>query len=116
LNKRKLGTQKEDIALTYLKENGYHIIERNFYCRTGEIDIIAYDEKYLVFVEVKYRSTNKLGSPTEAISKRKIRSIIMAARYYMLKRGIRETVPCRFDVVSILNQEIHLIKDAFDAY
>ena len=57
MNKRQVGTQYESMAVQYLTEAGYHILERNFRCRTGEIDIIAKDGAYLVFVEVKYRAS-----------------------------------------------------------
>jgi putative endonuclease len=53
LNKRQLGTQKETVAAAYLEKEGYEIVERNYYTRHGEIDIIAKEEEYIVFVEVK---------------------------------------------------------------
>ena len=55
VNKRKVGTDYEKQAAEYLKKKGLKILEQNFYCRMGEIDIIAKDREYLVFVEVKYR-------------------------------------------------------------
>ena len=58
-NTRKTGAEKEEIAARYLQEMGFHIIARNYRCRSGEIDIIGYDKEYLVFVEVKYRKINK---------------------------------------------------------
>ena len=66
MNKRVVGDIKENIAADYLKKNNYTILEKNFRCRIGEIDIIAKDEKYLVFVEVKYRNSQTFGYPTEA--------------------------------------------------
>ena len=61
LNKRELGTQKELLAMHYLESQGMKILERNFRCRTGEIDLIARDGTCLVFVEVKYRTTDRYG-------------------------------------------------------
>lgn len=112
-NKRSIGTKQEQVAANFLRENGYNIITMNFYCRSGEIDIIAKDQEYLVFIEVKYRSSLQNGYPEEAVHIRKQRSIIRAARFYMLSQGISEDTPCRFDVVVILGEEIKLISNAF---
>lgn len=113
-NKRKIGSTQEEKAEQFLKEQNYYIIERNFYCRSGEIDIIAKDGEYLVFIEVKYRSSADKGTPEEAVHARKIRSIVHTARFYMLRHGIPEDTPCRFDVVVIFQEEIRIIKDAFE--
>lgn len=114
LNKRKIGYEKEQIAKKFLEKNGYEVVEQNFFHRKGEIDIIAKNEGYLVFVEVKYRKSLKRGLPEEAITWKKMQSIYHAAQYYMLKHGFLEETPCRFDVVVILGEEIKLIKDAFE--
>lgn len=115
-NKRTVGKQFEQIANEYLKKQGYIILEQNFQCKTGEIDIIAKQNDYLVFVEVKYRTNTSLGLPEEAIDFRKMRKITRTSKYYMLINRISEYTPCRFDVVSIINNEIKLIQNAFDAY
>jgi len=114
-NKRFVGSQFEQIAVQYLIERGYVIIARNFQCRTGEIDIITKENGYLVFVEVKYRTNTAKGLPQEAIDHRKMQKITRTAQYYMLTNHISMDTPCRFDVVIILNQEISLIQDAFEA-
>ena len=114
-NKRSIGTENEQKAVNYLKQNGYQILATNFFCRAGEIDIIAKDSKYLVFIEVKYRKDTGTGEPLEAVNYRKMRNITRSARYYMHKNYISEDTPCRFDVVSILKDNIQLIKNAFDA-
>ena len=67
VNKRTLGTEKEFQAVKYLVDKGYTIVERNFRTRMGEIDIIAMKDEYLVFVEVKYRSTSRYGNASEAV-------------------------------------------------
>lgn len=113
-NKRALGTLKEERAAAFLATRGYQIIKRNFYTRTGEIDIVAQEEGYLVFIEVKYRANLRNGSPAEAVNGRKIASIVRASSYFMKKYSIPEDMPCRFDVVSILGKEITLIKNAFE--
>ena len=66
---KETGKLGEDIAVHYLKQNGYVILDRNFECRQGEIDIITLDEKEIVFVEVKTRTSNKYGAPSEAVNK-----------------------------------------------
>ena len=115
MNKRQVGTQYESMAVQYLTEAGDHILERNFRCRTGEIDIIAKDGAYLVFVEVKYRASAACGSALEAVDYRKQQSILRVAQYYMVSHGYGTQTNCRFDVVAIQGTEITLIQNAFGA-
>ena len=75
-NKRSIGSKYENKAVEYLKNSGYRIIERNFYCKQGEIDIIARDVKYLVIIEVKYRKDTKKGNPKESVNYHKKNRII----------------------------------------
>jgi putative endonuclease len=112
-NRRKIGTNYERLAGKYLEAHGYQIIEYNFKCNAGEIDIIAKDQEYLVFCEVKYRKTAKAGYPMEAVSLAKQRRISKCAQYYVYKNQWHE-MPCRFDVVGILGTEVQLLKNAFD--
>lgn len=113
-NKRRLGTKYEEIAAKHIEANGYKILSKNFRCKTGEIDIIARDKNYLVFIEVKYRSSLKRGYPEEAISVYKANKIINTAKYYMLSNNVPFDTPCRFDVVTILSENINIIKNAFE--
>lgn len=114
MNKRAVGTAYEKQAGEYLRAQGYEILEYNFRCRSGEIDIIAKDGAYLVFVEVKYRRNTTSGDPLEAVDGRKQRIISRAASYYCLTHGYGETTPCRFDVVAVLGEEIRVIANAFE--
>lgn len=114
MNKREVGTVYEKQAGAYLEKQGYQILEYNFRCRRGEIDIIAKDGAYLVFVEVKYRRNTESGNPLEAVDHRKQKIISRAASYYCLTHGYGETAPCRFDVVAVLGEEIRVIENAFD--
>lgn len=114
-NKRQVGTQNEELAVKYLEENGYQIINKNFYCRTGEIDIIAKDGDYIVFIEVKYRTSSKYGLPIEAVNFNKMRKITRTALFYMHKNKNSTDIPIRFDVVVLLKDQINLIKNAFEA-
>lgn len=115
MNKRVVGNAKESQAIHYLIKAGYKILERNYYTRAGEIDIIAMDGNYLAFVEVKYRWNEAYGFPSESVHTKKQRKIIQCARYYLLMHGYGEYVACRFDVIVLLGEEIHLIKNAYDA-
>lgn len=113
-NKRKLGEEQEKRASVYLKEKGYEILEHNFFSRYGEIDLIARENEYLVFVEVKYRKDVHLGYPEESITTLKMKRILRTANWYMMKNQISENTPCRFDVVAMLGEKIKVIKNAFD--
>ena len=114
INKTVIGKRYEDIAAIYLVNQGYEIIERNFRCKTGEIDIIAKDGEYIVFVEVKYRRDRMCGAPIEAVDFVKQRKISKVAAYYLMKRDYGFENPIRFDVVGILGEDIKLIKNAFE--
>lgn len=112
---RTLGGRGEDMAVRFLKKKGYRILERNFRCPAGEIDIIARDGGTLVFVEVKTRTDSLFGHPIEAVHSRKRRKMREAALHYL--SGRKEEEPARFDVVSITmktgGKEIEHIQDAF---
>ena len=112
-NNRATGSYYEQLAGVYLEREGYEILEYNYRCKTGEIDIIAKDGKYLIFCEVKYRASDQKGHPSEAVTPAKQRVISKSALYYMTVNGIDE-VPCRFDVVSIEKDTVVLYRNAFD--
>lgn len=113
-NRRKTGSFYERKAGAYLQEQGYEILEYNYRCRAGEIDIIARDRDYLVFCEVKYRKDHKIGTPLEAVTLKKQRTISRCAMFYIMERGL-DGQACRFDVVGITGSEEYmvLIRDAF---
>lgn len=110
-----LAVKGEDIAVEFLKKNNYSILERNFRKQYGEIDIIALDKsegkgnEILVFVEVKTRSSQKFGTPLEAISKRKIHEITKTGYYYKL---VHPSLPdaLRIDAVAIEIESDNTIK------
>lgn len=79
----------------------------------GEIDIIAKDHGYLVFIEVKYRRDKSCGHPAEAVTPRKQRTISKVASYYLLTHGCGMDTPCRFDVAAVSGDGVELIKNAF---
>jgi len=111
-NKRKIGRRYEAMAAQYLKEQGLDVLELNFRSRQGEIDLIAKDGDYLVFVEVKYRRNDRLGFPEEAVDYRKQQKITQTAGYYLCRQGYGD-IPCRFDVIAIIGNRIRWIKHAF---
>lgn len=120
MNKRSVGDVYEKVAADFLEENGYQILQKNYRCRLGEIDIIAYDNSsnniYLTFIEVKYRESLKYGSPLEAIDRRKQKTIIKVSEYYMIKNGISSDSKIRYDVVGILGNSIQIVKNAFGGF
>ena len=111
------GKQGEKIAAAFLKKNGYRIIETNFRCVSGEIDIIAREKGVIVFVEVKTRKSAELGYPEQAVGINKQKKMSQLALRYLQKKNITDT-QARFDVVAIMisacGNEIKLIKNAFD--
>ena len=111
-----IGNYGEDCAAKFLEKNKYKIIERNFSCKFGEIDIIAKDKNILVFVEVKSRTNEMYGTPAMAVNYYKRKNIVKTAKYYIMKNKLQNEF-CRFDVVEILlendDNNIRLIKNAF---
>ena len=113
MNKRAIGTAYEKLAAAYLEQHGMKILEYNYRRRSGEIDLIARDGRYLVFVEVKFRADDRQGTPLEAVDARKQRTIIRTAQHYLLHHGYGMETPCRFDVVGICKDVITHIENAF---
>lgn len=112
-NKTKIGKEKEDIAVEYLKNKGYQIIARNFKSRFGEIDIIAKDKNTIVIVEVRSKSYDSFGYPQETITKSKIEKIIKTTYQFLSKNDIYFE-ELRFDVIAILKDNILHIENAFE--
>lgn len=106
------GYTGESIAVNYLQELGYTILETNYQNKLGEIDIIAKDGNRFVFVEVKARATARFGYPREAVNYKKQQKIQMVASIYLKSKGL-SNVFTRFDVIEILAGEITHLKSAF---
>ena len=113
MNKRKTGEKYEVIAAEQLTSRGYRILERNYRCPIGEIDLIAMDGDTLVFVEVKYRSYLDKGFPEEAVTYRKQQKISRVAGWYIADYRYVQEIPFRFDVVALLPGIIRIYKNAF---
>jgi len=106
------GTAAEDAALGFLSENGLRLVERNFRCKMGEIDLIMADGRTLVFVEVRLRSNPNHVSGAESITRQKIKRLLRTAEYYLLKHPPASGIDFRFDVIS-MGLEIDWIRNAF---
>jgi len=116
--RQELGKSGEELAAETLRRRGYTIVDRNYRCRCGELDIIARLGDTLVFIEVKTRSSDRYGLPEEAVTPRKQRQMVRTAQYYLAERGLGDCL-CRFDVVSVVvgkngPARIEIIAEAFD--
>ncbi len=113
--KKLLGNSGEDFAADYLKNKKYKILERNFSSKCGEIDIIAYQNNYYVFVEVKTRSKNSFGAPSEAVDYYKRQRIIKTSMLYLGNKFNNSNI--RYDVIEVYNNDgvfdLNHIENAF---
>lgn len=113
--RHEIGKVGEELATKYLQQIGYIIIERNFECRQGEIDIIAKDKDEVVFVEVKTRGSFLYGLPKEAVDKTKKRHLYRSAEFYIYIKKLVD-IPVRIDVIEVYekqgNFKINHIKNA----
>lgn len=102
-----IGKEGEEIASIYLEAKGTKIIKRNFYCRAGEIDIIAKDKDELIFIEVKTRTNSKFGRPSEAINFVKKKHLYHCIEYYLYSNQIKDA-KIRIDAIEVyLNTQIY---------
>ena len=113
LNKRAAGSAAEQAAVEYLTAQGMRITDVNYRCRQGEIDLIGYHGRYLVFTEVKYRQTLRKGNPEEAVGEAKQKRICRVADYYRYCHKLPLSTPVRYDVIAITGEEIHWYQNAF---
>ena len=113
-NTRTTGSGYESIAAEYLRDKGYIILHKNYRTRYSEIDLIAEDGGYLVFIEVKYRKSGKAGAPYEAVDWKKQERIRNAALFYLQENGyVVDNTNIRFDVISICDDSVMHIENAF---
>lgn len=110
--KEKLGKDGEKSACKYLKSAGWKVVTTNYKNPFGEVDIIAEKGEILAFIEVKTRTSESYGTPSEAVNFDRRRRYIMAAKHYFIGREIDVTV--RFDIIEILNGQINHIENAFN--
>lgn len=113
-NPREIGFYGEKVALDFLRQQGYRILEKNYRCPLGEIDFIAQEKNTIVFIEIKFRQNKTYGLPQEAVTYHKQKQIVRVALHYLKKTNFGKSPPLiRFDVVSLSPENIELIKDAF---
>lgn len=122
VNKRQFGRLGEELAATYLSQNGYRLLDKNYRAgRMGEIDIIAAEREYICFIEVKTRTSSLFGAPCEAVDRRKQENIRKLAWVYLKHKSLTEK-SIRFDIVEITGgnkdggfvaDKINLIRNAF---
>ncbi|MBT8375017.1 MAG: YraN family protein [Deltaproteobacteria bacterium] len=116
-SRQKFGEKSESIAASYLKKQGYKIIEQNYRTKLGEIDIIAKEKGAIAFIEVKARRSDQFGNPKWAVTPQKQKKISMVALQYLKTTG-QSNAKARFDVVSIIsshdNPSIEIVKNAFE--
>ncbi len=105
------GRRAEERAAEFLRSQGYQIIARNYRWQGGEVDLIARDGDWLVFVEVKARSSRAYGLPEEAITPRKRERLLRTAQRYLQQNPT--ALPVRFDVVALSGGEARLYRNAF---
>jgi len=111
--KQEQGRQWEDAALAYLQRHGLVLVEANFRCKPGEIDLILRDGATLVFVEVRQRAAGSLVGAAASIGPAKIRRIVRAAQVYLQR--FSRMPPCRIDVVAIDGNDIEWLRNAIEA-
>ena len=117
---RTLGHAVEQLECKYLEERGLELLERNYRCRHGEIDLVMLDQDCLVFVEVRFRSTGTFSSAAATVDRRKQDKLIRTAEMYLATRPECADRTARFDVVGVDgrasgNPSVEWIRDAFTA-
>lgn len=108
------GQAGEEEALTYLKQQGLKLLQRNFRCKGGEIDLIMQERDVVVFVEVRKRADMRYGGAAASITFAKKKRLILAARRYL--QSYRTLPACRFDVIAIDGSELSWLKNVLEAY
>lgn len=112
LYKKLYGKRGEDLAVNYLKDLGYKILERNYAIRQAEADVIIEKDNKIIFVEVKSRTTLKYGTPSEAVNYRKQKKYRELALIYLQKKGL-ENFEISFAVVEVVGEQVSVIWEAF---
>ena len=112
------GKQAEQIAHDYLKAKGLRLIQANYRCRVGELDLVMLDGQVLVIVEVRYRKTSRIAGPMQTIDSHKRDRLALAARHFLMRHDHLRDMPVRFDVVGLTGStarpSISWAKNAFE--
>ena len=113
-NKRQAGDKYETLAIEFLTTQGLKLLERNYQCKAGEVDLVMEHTDTIVFVEVRYRQKQQFGGAVMSVTPAKQRKLAMAALHY-LQCNKRNDDPCRFDVVAFGKDERQWLVDAFQS-
>jgi putative endonuclease len=112
---QKTGQHAEQQALGFLQNQGLQLLDQNYRCHQGEIDLIMRDSNIIVFVEVRTRSNSCYEDPIESVTIGKQKKIFKAATHYLQKMNWLDSVDCRFDIIGITDpNQVEWIKDAFE--
>ncbi len=109
---QRLGQQGEDRALAYLQQQGLHLLERNFRCKVGELDLIMQHGALLVFVEVRQRACHRYGGAAASVTPAKQRRLLRAAQYFLLRYAALP--PCRFDLLAIDGENLSWMQNVLE--
>jgi putative endonuclease len=110
--RQRLGAAGEDLAARWYEQAGYQVVARNWRCRDGELDLVLRSRRTVVFCEVKTRTSDRFGTPAEAVTMTKQRRIRgLAARF--LRENPQHCQAIRFDVVAVLGGKVEVVEDAF---
>lgn len=111
--RQKIGANGEERALAYLQQQGLRLVERNFRCKMGEIDLIMRQDAVLVFVEVRARADDRHGGAAASITPAKQRRLIRTAQFYLQR--LRTLPACRFDVIAIDGDTLRWLKNVIES-
>ena len=111
---REKGGAAERKAADYLASQGFEILARNYTIRGGEVDVVAREGDFIVFVEVKYRKSPRFSLPRESVTRAKQKRVAQTAMRWLQEKGLSEA-NIRFDIVEVLGDSVTLLRGAFDA-
>lgn len=109
----RIGEESERLAQSFLEKKGLELVEKNYRCRYGEIDLIMRNKQCLVFIEVRYRKTNLYGNAAQSITPSKIKKITHTAHHFLNEQSSYAHLSKRFDFVGITGEQLEWIENAF---
>jgi putative endonuclease len=107
-----LGRRGEDLAAAWYEARGYRVVDRNWRCREGELDLVVRADGLVVFCEVKTRTSDAFGTPAEAVTRAKQQRLRRLATIWLRERRARAP-QLRFDVAAVMGRDVEVIEDAF---
>lgn len=112
-SKQLAGDAGEDRALAYLEQQGLSLLQRNFRCKGGEIDLVMREKSAIVFVEVRKRAPSRFGDAASSVGPQKQARLMIAAQVYL--QSLQTVPPCRFDIIAIDGERLNWIRNAIEA-